>query len=277
MTLSYKMPLTIIGYLSLIAMATTSTNAQEASSSDEKKSTSGWSMADDYWDKDEMAASRKALQKEHGGASTYFLQADRLEYRTGEGDASGLWDLQGWYGGDANKIWIKSEGEYSFDDNTTEEAEIQLLWSHAISRYFDVQTGIRHDFEPGDERSFAVIGVQGLAPLWFEVDTALFVSDEGDASLRVEAEYELLLTQKLILQPRAELNFEFQDVPEYELGSGLATAEAGLRLRYEVKKEIAPYIGVSWERSFGDTADFAKASGEDTSNVSFVVGFSGWF
>ncbi|GJL94288.1 MAG: copper resistance protein B [Hyphococcus sp.] len=237
----------------------------------------GWSMADQYWGAEEMAKSRAAIQKEHGGMKAYYVQADRFEYRTGEGDPHLLWDVQGWYGGDKDKLWIKIEGKYAIEGDAFEGAEVQALWSHAISRYFDAQAGVRHDFAPGDDRTFGVLGVQGLAPYWFEVDAAAFISDDGDVSARVEIEYELLLTQRLILQPRTELNFAIQDVPESGIGSGLSSAEVGLRLRYEIKREFAPYVGVSLERAVGETADFARADGEDPSAVSFVAGLRLWF
>ena len=237
----------------------------------------GWSMADRYWDPAAMAEARRAVQKEHGASKSYFLQADRFEYRTNEGDPQLLWDAQGWYGGDRNKLWLKSEGEYSIDSDEFENAEIQALWSRAFTRYFDVQAGIRHDFAPGDDRTFAVVGVQGLAPYWFEVDVAAFVSEDGDISARIELEYELLLTQRLILQPRAEINFAVQSVPESTVGSGLSTAEIGLRLRYEIKRQFAPYVGISWERAVAETADFVRADGEDPSRISFVAGLRFWF
>ncbi len=236
----------------------------------------GWSMADKYWGPAAMAEARKAVQQEHGASNAYFLQADRFESRTNEGEPQLLWDAQGWFGGDKNKLWLKSEGEYSFNGDEFEDAEIQALWSRAFARYFDVQAGVRHDFAPGDDRTFGVVGVQGLAPYWFEVDAAAFVSGDGDISARIELEYELLLTQRLILQPRTELNFAIQDVPENGVGSGLSTAEMGLRLRYEIKRQLAPYIGVSWERAVGETADFVRADGEDPSSVSFVAGLRLW-
>ena len=237
----------------------------------------GWSAADKYWDPVAMAEARRAVQEEHGASKTFFIQGDRLEYRTNGGEPLFLWDAQGWWGGDKNKLWIKTEGEYSFDQDAFEEAEVQALWSRPFSRYFDFQAGVRHDFAPDDDRTFGVLGVQGLAPYWFEVDAAVFVSDDGDVSARIEAEYELLLTQRLILQPRTELNFAVQDVSEYGVGSGLSTAELGARLRYEIKREFAPYIGVDWTRSVGETADFARADGGDPSSVSFVAGLRLWF
>ncbi len=237
----------------------------------------GWSAADDYWDAAAMARSRRDIQAEHGAMSTTFIQAERLEFRSNEGAPQFLWDGQGWYGGDKNKLWIKTEGEYSFDDDAFEGAEVQALWSRAVTRYFDFQAGLRHDFAPGDERTFAVVGVQGLAPYWFEIDAAAFVSDDGDVSARIEVEYELLLTQRLILQPRTELNLAIQDAPEYGVGFGLSTAEVGARLRYEIRREIAPYIGVDWTRAVGAAADFSRTAGENPSSVSFVAGLRLWF
>lgn len=233
--------------------------------------------ADAYYDPVEMEAARQALRKGVGGQTNLFLMADRFEYRTNDGDPLFLWDGQGWFGGDINKVWFKTEGEFDLDTNSFEEAEFQALYSRAISPFFDFQFGIRQDFEPGPERTYGVIGIQGLAPQWFEIDMAAFISEEGDVSARIEAEYEILFTQRLILQPRVELNFAVQDVPELEIGSGLSTAEAGLRLRYEFKRELAPYVGVSWQSSVGDSADFARASGVDVDSVSFVFGLRAWF
>ncbi|MEQ9145619.1 MAG: copper resistance protein B [Parvibaculaceae bacterium] len=212
------------------------------------------------------------------GEELYSLVlVDRLEYQTNEGDDLLLWDAQGWIGGDYNKFWVKTEGEYLFDGDAFEKAELQGLYSRAIARYWDLQVGVRHDFEPDPSRTFGVIGVQGLAPYWFEIDAAAFVSEDGDVEARIEAEYDLLITQRLIAQPRAELNFAFQDIEELGIGSGLSTAELGFRLRYEIRREIAPYIGVSWTRAVGDTADFARNEGEDVSSVSFVAGIRLWF
>jgi len=264
--------------VTVAAFAFATANAQ-AFAQDEAPTDSqrGWWAADEYWDPAAMARARRAVQEEHGASKTYFVQGDRLEYRTNGGEPLFLWDAQGWWGGDHNKLWLKTEGEYSFDEDEFEEAEVQALWSRAISRYFDFQAGIRHDFLPGDDRTYGVVGVQGLAPYWFEVDAALFVSDDGDVSARIEAEYELLLTQRLILQPRTELTFAVQEVADYGVGAGLSTAELGARLRYEIKREFAPYIGVDWTRSVGATADFVRADGGDPSSMSFVAGLRLWF
>jgi copper resistance protein B len=239
--------------------------------------TQPWSQADSYYDPTEMAEARRAVQKEHGGNTMYYVLADRLEYQTNDGDPLLLFDGQGWWGGDRNKLTLKSELEYDLTADRFEEAEIQALWTRPIARYFDLQAGARHDFTAGADRTFGVLGVQGLAPYWFEIDAAAFVSGDGDVSARVELEYELLLTQRLILQPRTELNFAIQSVEEVGVGSGLSTAEVGARLRYEIRRQFAPYVGVSWTRSVGETADFARADGEDPGGVSFVAGLRLWF
>ena len=233
--------------------------------------------ADAYYSPEEMAAARHHLYNHHGNGRVSYIEAERLEYRTGEGESGFLWDGQGWIGGDDHKVWLKTEGEIDFDGSSVEEAEVQLLYSRAISSFFDAQIGIRHDIKPNPSRTYAVVGLQGLTPYHFELDAATFISDKGDVSARIEAEYELLLTQRLIAQPRTELNIALQDTPSIDVGSGLSTVELGVRLRYEIKREIAPYIGVSWERSLGDTADFARENGDDPSTVFFVAGVRSWF
>lgn len=205
-----------------------------------------------------------------------FLQADRFEYQLNDDENKRVWDAQGWIGGDYNKLWLKTEGEGA-PGNAWESAEVQALYSRTISPFWDVQIGVRHDFRPDPDRTFGVLGIQGLAPYWFEVDTAFFAGEQGDVRWRAEFEYELLLTQKLILQPRLEVNASFDDVPQYGLGSGLNDTELGVRLRYEIRREFAPYIGVSWAKKYGDTADFAEAAGESTSTASFVMGIRAWF
>ena len=234
-------------------------------------------QADAYWDRDAQARARAALYKEHGGGTNYFLLADRLEYQSNDGSPTLLLDGQGWWGTDRDKLWVKTEIEYDFDGDRFEEAELQALWSRPFARYFDLQAGIRHDFQNGAERTFGVIGVQGLAPYWFELDTAIFVSGDGDISARIEAEYDLLITQRLILQPRTELNFAVQSVEALGIGSGLSTAELGVRLRYQITREIAPYVGLNWVRSVGETADFARIAGDDPGAVSVVAGVRLWF
>ena len=205
-----------------------------------------------------------------------FLQVEQFEYRSQDGDDLFVWDAEGWYGGDKEKVWFKTEGEQPIGGRL-EEAEIQLLYSRLISDFFDVQVGLRHDVAPEPERSFAVLGLQGLAPYFFEVDAAVFLSNEGEVSARLKAEYELLLTQRLILQPSVEANFSATEVEERGIGTGLTDFEAGLRLRYELVREFAPYIGINWEKKVGKTADFAREEGEDTNVFSIVAGVRFWF
>lgn len=236
-----------------------------------------WRAAEKYYDPQAMAEARHHLRTHHGDQRFLFLQAERLEYQSNEGNPLLLWDGQGWYGGDLHKLWVKSEGEYLADEGEFEEAEAQLLYSRAVSPYFDAQIGARHDFEPQPVKTYATVGLQGLAPLWFEVDAAAFLSEDSDLSARIEAEYELLLTQRLILQPRTELNLALQDVEEIGIGSGLNSVEAGLRLRYEIDRQFAPYLGVSWKSLAAKTADLARDEGEETESFSFIVGLRAWY
>lgn len=200
-----------------------------------------------------------------------FLQVERFEYRASDGKDLLNWEAQGWAGTDTNKGWLKSEGE-KLVDGKVEDAEVQLLYSRMIAPFWDVQVGGRYDVRPDPSRGFAVFGVQGLAPYFFEVDTAGFVSEDGDVSVRLEVEYEFLLTQRLILQPSTEFNFAVQEVERLGVGRGLNDVELGLRLRYEIVREFAPYIGVSWERKVGRTADFARREGEDIDSLALVAG-----
>lgn len=205
-----------------------------------------------------------------------FFQADQFEYRTQDGDDSLNWDAQGWYGGDTDKLWLKSEGNKAIGGKF-EDAEAQLLYSRMLTEFFDVQAGMRYDPKPHPRRSFAVLGLQGLAPYYFESDAALFLSNKGELSARFSAEYELLLTQRLILQPAFEVNLAAQDVEERGIGSGFNDIELGLRLRYEIRREFAPYIGVNWERKLGQTADIARSNSADVEIPSLVAGVRLWF
>lgn len=223
-----------------------------------------------------MAASRRTLIAENGDIHTTAVIIDRLEAGFGDSE-TWLWDVQGWSGGDINRFWWKSEGEGAFSDGL-EDAEIQALYSRAVSPFWDVQAGVRQDIRPdGEDTTHLVFGVQGLAPHWFEVDAAAFLSTGGDLTARVEAEYDQRLTQRLILQPRVEVALAAQDIPELGVGAGLGTIEAGLRLRYEIRKELAPYVGIEWTRRLGATADFTRGRGEDIDAVRAVVGLKAWF
>jgi len=232
--------------------------------------------ADRVWGRAAMAPSRAALYKEHGSGTFSQIMFNLAEYQVRDGRDGYRWDGEGWFGGDVDRFVVKSEGSGSFG-NGIEDAEIQALYSRAIGPYFNVQAGVRHDFRPSPSRTYATVGFEGLAPYWFEVEGALFLSDKGDVLARLEGYYDQRLTQRLILQPRAELNLSAQDVRENGIGSGLSDIELGLRLRYEVAREFAPYVGVSWDRKLGTTARFARAAGEDPSSPSVVLGIRAWF
>lgn len=233
--------------------------------------------ADAYWGAAQMASSRAALKNNHGGQINSLILGERLESQFRDGDAETVWEAQGWVGGDIHKAWFKTEGDFSDEDGRFEEIELQALYSRAISAFWDVQFGLRHDARPDPSRNYAVVGFQGLAPYWFELDAQLFLSDQGDVSVRLEGEYELRLTQRLILQPRVELNAAFSDDVEIGVGSGLSEADVGLRLRYEIRREFAPYLGVSWIRQFGATRDFSTAEDRSVDELAWVAGVRIWF
>jgi len=233
--------------------------------------------ADAVWGREAMEPSRKQLARENGGMTTGMILIERLEARIAtDGAEDGyLWDAQGWYGGDINRFVLKTEGEGEFG-GALEDAEIQALYSRAIGPFFDLQAGVRFDPEP-DRRTHLVVGLQGLAPYMFHMDGALFLSDRGDLTARVEAEYDQKITQRLILQPRIEAEFAAQDIPEREIGAGVTRVEPGLRLRYEIVPEFAPYAGIDYEATLGETADIARANGEDPGGLKAVVGLRAWF
>lgn len=233
--------------------------------------------ADAYYDTEEMAAARAALKKHHGNQINSLVILERFELKSFDDDDIGVWEAQAWVGNDEDKVWFKSEGEYAEDDGRLEEAELQALYSRAIGPFWDVQFGLRRDFRPEPTRTYAVVGLQGLAPYWFELDSQLFLSDEGDVSVRLEAEYDVRLAQRLILQPRLEVNAAFSDDETIGIGSGVSTAEFGLRLRYEIRREFAPYFGVSWERAFGKTRDLQDAVSADADGIALTAGLRIWF
>ena len=184
-------------------------------------------------------------------------------------------DAQAWIGQDLNKLWLKIEAE-NVDGHTT-EAETQVLYSRAIAPYWDLQVGWRHDIRPQPSRDWLAVGIDGLAPYWFEVDAAAFLGQSGQVATRLKGEYEWMLTQSWVLSPEMEVNLHSKDDEEVGIGSGLSSLELGLRLRYEIRRELAPYIGVNWTRKFGNTADFARDEGEDSNDVQFVAGVRAWY
>ena len=232
--------------------------------------------ADRIWGRDAMIGARGDLRREHGGGTFSQIMFNLAEYQVRDGRDGFRWDGEGWFGGDINRLVIRTEGEGSFGGGI-EDAEVQALYSRAIGPYFNLQAGIRYDISPNPSRAYATVGFEGLAPYWFDVEGALFLSDKGDLLGRLEGYYDQRITQRLILQPRAELNLAAQDVPEIGIGSGVSDIEVGLRLRYEIKREFAPYIGISYDRKLGDTARFARAEGDDLGGASLVLGVRSWF
>lgn len=200
---------------------------------------------------------------------------DQFEVRDAEDETPLVVESQGWVGQDLNKLWFKADIERA--DGETEEAELQILYSKAIAPYWDLQMGVRRDFRPSPNRSWAVIGFQGLSPYFFEVDTALFIGQHGRTALRLEAEYELMLTQQWVIAPEITANIYGKDDKDVGIGSGLSNTEVGLRLRYEIRREIAPYIGITWSKKFGETADYSRLAGADISDTQFVAGIRAWF
>ncbi|MBN4048217.1 copper resistance protein B [bacterium AH-315-O15] len=206
-----------------------------------------------------------------------FIQADRLEGRRSDGEEAYLLEAQGWVGTDTSKFWGKVDGDGAFEEGV-ERVELQALYSRMMSPFFDLQVGLRQDVTPGvADRTHAVVGVQGLAPYWFELEGAFFVSHTGDVTARLEAEYELLFSQRVVLQSRIEFNAAFREIEALGIGSGLSSAEAALRLRYEIRREFAPYVGVSWRQTTGGTADLARAAGGRSAMTSFVAGLRLWY
>lgn len=231
--------------------------------------------ADAIWGAEAMAASRRDLRATHGDFPVFWFQADRAEVQARSGADDYLWDVQGYYGGPARRLWFKSEGEGHLGE-APGEAEVQLLYAHAIAPFFDLQAGVRQDFG-GRDTAHAVIGVQGTAPYMVELDAALFLSHRGDLTARIEGELDQRITQALIVQPRAELSLSAQDVPELGIGAGLDRLALGVRLRYEIRRELAPYVGIEQNWAFGRSADFARAAGGDPSTAQLVAGVRFWF
>ena len=227
------------------------------------------------WGEEAMNEARQELVRETDGGMRLWIQGDRVEYRAREGADGYLWDVQGYYGGDINKFWFKSEGEGSFGE-PIEGAEVQALWSRAIAPFFDFQAGVRQDLT-GPERTHAVIGIQGIAPYKFEVDAAAFISSKGDVTARIEGELDQRITQRLILQPRAEIELAGSDVEEFGVGEGLNSTRLGLRLRYQITPKIAPYVGGYWEKQYGQTADFTRDEFGEVEGSGVVAGIRLWF
>jgi len=203
----------------------------------------------------------------------YHAMLDQLEGRFGA-DNSFRWEGEAWAGTDTNRVWLKSEGEVT--NGSIDDGQQELLYDRPISTYFDVQAGLRLDADSRPGRTWAALGVEGLAPMFFHVSATGYASDKGHLAAKLEGSYDLLLTQRLILQPQAELNLYSKDDPPRRTGAGLSDIDLGLRLRYEFCRKFAPYIGLTYESKFGDAAHFAKADGEKSSDLRFVTGVRIW-
>jgi copper resistance protein B len=232
--------------------------------------------ADAIYGAERMAPARKSLAREAGYFRGTMVLFDMAEYQAREGGDGYRWEGEAWYGGDINKLLIKTEGEGTFGE-PIEDAEVQLLFARAVGPYWNAHVGVRHDIVPNPSRTHAVVGIEGVAPYWFHLAGQLFLSDKGELRARAEGSYDWRLTQRVILTPRVEFNFSAQDIPSIGVGSGLEDAELGLRIRYEISKKFAPYVGVEWARKVGDTARYARAAGEDADVTNFVAGIRFWF
>lgn len=211
----------------------------------------------------------------HAGGTNFLLLADQLEWRDADDGNALAWDIDGWIGGDINRLALRSEGERV--DGHTEEAELQLLWSHAIGPWWESVLGVRQDFKPGSPQTWAVAGVQGMPLYGLETELSAFFGEGGQSGLRLAADYDILLTNRLILQPAVELNLHGRNDAARGVGAGFSDVEAGLRLRYEITRQFAPYLGVSWQRAYGNTADYLRRAGEDREETAVVAGVRFWF
>lgn len=232
--------------------------------------------ADRQFDKADMGKARAAMMNEQGGQAFYQVMLNLAELQVYRGQVGYRWDGEAWFGGDINRLTLKSEGTGSFRDSF-DNAEVQALYSRAIGPYFNLQAGVRQDLASQLHQTYATFGFEGLARYWFEVSGAIFVSTRGNVLGRLEGYYDQNITQRLILQPRVELNFSAQNTFEDEIGVGITNAELGLRLRYEITREFAPYIGISYDTKVGQTAAFAAQDGKAPSTLSFVAGVRVWF
>jgi copper resistance protein B len=231
--------------------------------------------ADRFHSAARMERARAALVAE-SRFTTIALSVEQLEYRAARGRDGYGWEGEAWYGGDIDRLVIASEGEGAFG-HAPEQAELRAVWRHALDPWWNLELGVRHDFRPDPERSYAVIGIEGLGPYWIEAGGRLFVSNKGDVHARAEASHDQRITQRLILQPRIELNAALQDVPELGIASGLDSIELGARLRYQVTPRLAPYLGIHWESRLGGTAELSRAGGEKASGLAAIFGLRAWF
>ena len=211
----------------------------------------------------------------HDSALSHYVLFDQLEWQAVEGGNGVSVDSRGWIGRDRDRLWFRAEGDG--EGGRVGEAQTHVLYGRQFARYWDVVGGIRQDFRPGPAQTWAAFGVQGLAPYWFDIEATGYIGAAGRTHARFEVEYELLFTNRLVLQPLFEAELVGKSDPERGVGAGLSTTGLGFRLRYEIRREFAPYLGITWRNKWGKTADFAAAAGEDTGGARFVTGLRLWF
>jgi len=213
----------------------------------------------------------------HDDAIMSKWMLDRLEHRDGKHGDSTFWEAQAWIGGDINKLWLKTEG--NIVQGKTDDAELEAYYSRALTAFWDMQFGARHDFSTADlpSRNWIGAGFKGLAPYLFEVDATAYLGNNGRSALRLKAEYDLLLTQRWVFMPEVEMNAYGKEDVERNLGSGLSDASLTLRLRYDIRRELSPYVGVMWTQKYGGTADFARTAGEPASETLYLAGIRAWW
>jgi copper resistance protein B len=206
-------------------------------------------------------------------ATLGMIKVDQLEHIVSSANPT-AWEGDAWYGGDFEKIWLRSEGEH---EDGRLDARTELFWDHAFAGFWDWQLGARRDSGLDADRHWAAFGVRGIAPYWFEIEATAYAGEQGRTAFRLRTEYEILVTQQLILQPELEMNGYGKSDPQRDVGSGLSDAQFGLRLRYEICREFAPYVGVVWQHRFGDAARFARIDGRDPVDAQLVAGIRFWF
>lgn len=227
---------------------------------------------------DDLAAAFPAIDHhamQHAPAFNHKVTFNRLEAWDADEGTGQAWEGIAWFGTDTDRLWLRSEGERI--GGHTESADLEVLYGRSVSPWWDVVAGVRHDFKPGDARTWAAVGVQGMAPYRFEVAATAYIGEDRQVAANVEAEYTLRITNRLVLQPLVEVDIAAKDDPDYGIGRGVSGIEAGLRLRYEIRRRVAPYVGVVHERVFGNTADHRRADGESPRDTRFVAGVRLWF
>lgn len=236
----------------------------------------GQNAADEYYSAEAMENSREILRRNVGEQKFLSLFVDHFEYTERDGNNSIVGDAQLWFGNDEHKFGVKLEGEYDLEESVTEELEVQALYHRPINPFWNLQIGLRHDFKPEPVRDYFVLGLEGEAPYGIEMDAAFFLNDKSDFSFRLKSEYDLRFTQRLILQPKIEVNYAISDDTIRGIGEGFYNVNFALRLRYEIKREFAPFIGVSWDKAYGETDDLLQAAGKDD-GFSVVMGIKFWY